>query len=264
MGHTRISRIALPGLAAAALAAGGTVAATNATHGGTGAHPGPERAAAGGKVIRLKDARLKFEINATDRDGGVQVFLDADSWKELSIFDPSGTRILTTTTQGRMAAQGGTELFIESAEPPFTKLPIARLLKRFPKGKYTVRGTGLAGERYVGSVILTHNLPAGPALVGPLAATGPQRPDDTTVSWKPVPPADGSPIIGYQVLVVQPDTGVRAMPKVTLDVTMPPTATSLRIPPGFLRANTEYEWEVLAIERGGNQTLSSATFTTGA
>ena len=43
---------------------------------------------------------------------------------------------------------------------------------------------------------------------------------------------------------------------------MPATATSLRIPPGFLQPGAEYEWEVLAIERGGNQTLSSATFTT--
>ena len=62
--------------------------------------------------------------------------------------------------------------------------------------------------------------------------------------------------------MVRPDTGIRAMPKVTLDVTMPPTATSLRVPPGFLRSGTEYEWEVLAVEGGGNQTLSSSTFTT--
>ena len=41
---------------------------------------------------------------------------------------------------------------------------------------------------------------------------------------------------------------------------MPPTATSLAVPPGFLLPGTEYEWEVLAIERGGNQTLSSSTF----
>jgi hypothetical protein len=43
---------------------------------------------------------------------------------------------------------------------------------------------------------------------------------------------------------------------------MPPTATSLIVPPGFLDADTEYEWEVLAIEAGGNQTLSSSFFTT--
>jgi hypothetical protein len=75
-----------------------------------------------------------------------------------------------------------------------------------------------------------------------------------------VKPPNGSPIIGYQVLVVQPKNGQKALPKVTLDVTMPPTARSLVVPRGFLRPATEYEWEVLAIERGGNQTLSSSTF----
>ena len=38
--------------------------------------------------------------------------------------------------------------------------------------------------------------------------------------------------------------------------------TSLAVPPGFLKPGTEYEWEVLAIERSGNQTLSSDVFTT--
>jgi len=43
---------------------------------------------------------------------------------------------------------------------------------------------------------------------------------------------------------------------------MPADATSMMIPPGFLDNNTEYEWEVLAIESSGNQTLSSSFFTT--
>jgi hypothetical protein len=43
---------------------------------------------------------------------------------------------------------------------------------------------------------------------------------------------------------------------------MPPTAHRLRVPPGFLQPGTEYEWEVLAVERGGNQTLSSSSFVT--
>ena len=64
------------------------------------------------------------------------------------------------------------------------------------------------------------------------------------------------------MLVVGPDTGIRALPNVTLDVMMPPTADRLRVPPGFLESGTEYEWEVLAIEEGGNQTLSSSTFVT--
>ena len=35
-------------------------------------------------VVTLEDARLKFEINSTDQDGGVQVFIDAEEWKTMS------------------------------------------------------------------------------------------------------------------------------------------------------------------------------------
>lgn len=227
---------------------------------GVGAAPGSP--AGGVKSVKVKDARLKFEINATDRDGGVQVFIDAESWKEMSIFDPAGRRIFTTRTEGRMARQGGTELFLESAEPPFAELPIARLLERWPEGVYRIRGAALNGDTYVGSARLSHDLPAGPKLIAPLEGDGRQDPNRTVLRWKRVAPPNGSPIVGYQVLVVDPATGLRALPNVTLDVTMPATATSMVVPRGFLRPGTEYEWEVLAIERGGNQTLSSSAFTT--
>lgn len=215
-----------------------------------------------GQVVRIADARLKFEINATDHDGGVQVFLDAEQWKRMSIFDPSGRRILTTTTRGIMALQGGTELFMESAEPTFDDLPLAQLLKRWPAGRYEFKGVGLDGEAMLGTARLTHHLPAGPKLVSPLEGDKRQDPARTVLRWKRVPPANGSPIIGYQVLVVRPDTGLRALPNITLDLMMPPTARRLRVPAGFLERGFEYEWEVLAIEKSGNQTLSSSTFVT--
>ena len=73
---------------------------------------------------------------------------------------------------------------------------------------------------------------------------------------------NGSPIVGYQVLIVKPNTGIPALPKIILDVMMPPTATSMAVPPGFLLPDSTYEWEVLAIEKGGNQTLSVGAFKT--
>ncbi|MSO95659.1 MAG: hypothetical protein EXQ81_07680 [Thermoleophilia bacterium] len=239
-------------LVSALLATGAAVAAIATGTAGTTAS----------KVVAMKDARLKFEFNATDGDGGVQAFIDADSWGSMSIFDPAGRRIFVATASGRMAKQGGTEFFLESAEPPFSEVPLEQLLRRWPEGTYRFQGVATNGDRYVGSTRLTHRVPAGPTLVSPLEGDGPQAVRKTTVRWKPVAPPDGSPIIGYQVLVVQTDTGLKALPKVTLDVMMPPTATSLAVPPGFLLPGTEYEWEVLALEQSGDQTLSSSTFTT--
>lgn len=213
-------------------------------------------------VVAIADSRIKFEINATDGDGGIQVFLDADPWRRMTVVDPKGRVLFKARARGRLAQQGATELFLESGEPPFSELPLAELLERFPAGRYRFRGRGIEGERFVGSALLTHDLPEGPVLVSPLEGTGLVDPDNAAVVWEAVAPANGSPIVGYQVLVVQLDSPFPAIPKITLDVMMPATARSMRVPPGFLRPDTGYEWEVLAIEQSGNQTLSSSTFRT--
>jgi hypothetical protein len=214
------------------------------------------------RAVRLGDARLKFEINATDGDGGIQVFLDGEDWKTMSIFDPKGNRIFTSHTRGRLAKHGGTELFLESGEPPFSEVPLPQLLRRWPAGVYQFRGTGLDGETLVGSARLTHKLADGPKLVSPLEGAPPQDPRHTVVRWQRVAPPAGSRIIGYQV-IVERETNLKTLPVRALDVMMPPTARKLRVPPGFLKPNREYAWEVLAIELSGNQTLSSSTFRTG-
>ncbi|MBA2351833.1 MAG: hypothetical protein ACR2FI_00535 [Burkholderiales bacterium] len=213
------------------------------------------------KVVPLKDARLKIELNSTDQDAGIQAFIDADPWKNMNIFDPSGRLIFRATSRGSLAKQGATELFLESGEPNFSEVPLAEFLKRFPEGDYRIIGKGIKGEELVGTAKFTHKLAAGPVLVSP-EEDAVVDPDNLVVKWNSVGAADGSPIVGYQVLVVKPDSGIPAIPKVILDVTMPPTATSMAVPPGFLLPGSAYEWEILAIESGGNQTLSVGHFKT--
>ena len=70
--------------AVAAAIVGGAVVAGGALGDGSAA-----------ETVRLTDARLKFEINATDRDGGVQVFIDSEPWKAMTILDPEGVAIRT-------------------------------------------------------------------------------------------------------------------------------------------------------------------------
>ena len=153
-------------------------------------------------------SRIKFEVNATDQDGGVQVFIDADQWKQMSTSIPHGRRIVTSTTKGRMGEQGGTELFLESAEPSFDEPSLEQLLQRWPEGEYNFRGRGLE-RRDLRRAPPTDapSCPTDPTLVSPVEGDGPQDPDHTVVEWQPVGDADGSPIIAYQVPVVQPETG---------------------------------------------------------
>ncbi len=170
-------------IAGAALLTGAAASPAWAADGGRG---DPDRRHRRPEVIEMGDSRLKFEINATDGDGGVQAFIDADQWRTMSIYDPAGRRIFTSTAKGRMAEQGGTELFLESAEPPFTELPLDELLQRWPEGEYRFRGRSLDGDLYVGSWDLTHDLPDGPTLVAPIEGDPPQDPDATVVEWQPV------------------------------------------------------------------------------
>ncbi len=212
-------------------------------------------------VVALKDARLKIEFNSTDRDVGVQLFIDADPWKSMDVYDPWGRLVLRATARGSVAKQGGTELFLESGEPSLDDVPLNVFLARFPPGNYRIVGQGTKGERLVGVARFTHNIPAGPVLLFP-AEDAVVDPNHLVVAWQPVGPANASPIIGYQVLVVKPNTGLRGLPKIILDVMMPPSASSMAVPPGFLLRDSAYEWEVLAIESGGNQTLSVGHFKT--
>ena len=52
------------------------------------------------------------------------------------------------------------------------------------------------------------------------------------------------------------------MGKRGLDMYLPASVTSITVPSGFLEPGTAYDWEVLAIEESGNQTLSSSKFRT--
>jgi hypothetical protein len=211
-----------------------------------------------GEWVEIKDARLKIERNDTDGDAGIHVNLDADPWRWMELYDASGRRLMRATMGGAFGIQGGTELFIESGEPSFDELSYEDFLLRFPAGEYTFRGRGVDGENFYGFATLTHDVPDGPALVGPHDDGTLVDPDDATLEWEPVSPPNGSPIVGYQAIISLSGTGIPGLPKIVLDVMMPPTATTLDVPPGFLRPGTLYEWEVLSVEESGNQTLSGS------
>jgi hypothetical protein len=57
-------------------------------------------------------------VNATDGDAGLQVFLDGEPWKAVTIFRPDGRRMLDVATRGQLRDYGLTELFTESTTTP--------------------------------------------------------------------------------------------------------------------------------------------------
>jgi hypothetical protein len=244
-------------LSSAALLAGAGIA------GGGGSGSAASQAA-----IPLKDAKLNIEHNATDEDTGFQGFIDSEGWRRLDVRGPNG-QVLSLAGRGSLAKLGVTELFFETVEPENANVPIATMLAKLPEGNYTISGPAQENGKSLGltsgTALLTHDIPAGPKLVSPTeGARVPTR--GVVARWQPVTrtiTGDPVEIIAYQLIIEKDVEPHRHMiGKLGLSIYVPRAVTSIDVPDGFLQAHTKYMWEVLAIERSGNQTLSSGSFRT--
>jgi hypothetical protein len=219
-------------------------------------------------TIPLKDAKLNIEHNATDRDTGFQGFIDSEGWQRLTVTGPAGD-VLAFEGRGALGDLGLTELFFETVEPTNKATSIKRMLAKLPAGKYTIAGPAQENGKSMGETSgkawLTHDIPRGPKLISPGAdATVPVR--GVVAEWMPVKRTiTGKPvkIIAYQLIIERDIDPHRHMSgKLGLSMYLPPSVTRIEVPDGFLQRGTSYNWEVLAIERSGNQTLSSGSFRT--
>ena len=208
-------------------------------------------------AIQLSQTAIFFEINDTDGDAGVQIFLDGEGWDRMQVFDPDGNKILDVRAEGSVGLQGITELFLESAEPSFEEQPLEELLALFPEGNYRFNGTTTEGVALRGMARLTHALPDAPLLVLPVEDDDSVNPANTVIEWQLAPDPPGSKIVRYQVVVEREKPSLRVF---TADVG--PATTSVTVPPEFMEPGTAYKFEVLAIETSGNRTISERAFQT--
>jgi hypothetical protein len=211
----------------------------------------------------LKASTMIIEYNSSAEDIGIQFFLDSDGWQEVEISDPEGIEIFSAETSGRLTRQGGgTELFLESVEPPIEDLPFEEFFRRFPEGRYKFRARDNWGNLQRGGVEFTHAIPAGPVLVGPVPDAGAECAANVAlpvvIDWEPVTTSIfGEPldVVRYEVIVENDD--------LDFDVEFPAeVGTQVTVSPELLQPGTEYIFEVLAIEEGGNQTITEGCFTT--
>jgi hypothetical protein len=212
----------------------------------------------GAAPLEFDVALIRIEKNATARDAGIQMLLDAEDWKRVAIYLPhGGPRVMEVRASSSIGRIGVTELFFESAEPSLEDLPLKDLLRMFPEGRYRLVGETTDGREVVGTARLTHDIPAGPTVVTPQEGAVTQV-DDTLIDWEPVVSPVGIEIAGYQVIVELPE------PLRVFSVDMPASVTSVTVPPEFLKPGTEYKFEVLAMAKGGgrNQTITESTFST--
>jgi Fibronectin type III domain len=216
----------------------------------------PSAATEQAPAIPFADARMIIEVNGTDGDAGFQVFLDGEPWNSITIFTPDGQRLVDVRGRSELNDFGLTELFAESNEPPFDELPLEEFLALFPEGEYRFEGTTVEGIPMTGSATFTHNIPRGPEVLPPDVDARQVNADDVVIEWVPADQPPGVEVVGYQVIVERED------PLRVFQVDLPATARSVDVPDQFIERDTEYVVEVLAIEAGGNQTITELTFHT--
>jgi len=218
---------------------------------------------AGPQLISPESSTMIIEFNSTDGDVGVQFFFDAEEWTSMKVVDPTGTEIYSSDASGRLARLGGgSELFLESAEPLISDVPFVEFFQRFPAGVYRFTGKTAAGRNIAGTAQFTHRIPAGPEIVAPVPQPGEECARNVAmpvdIAWNPVTLSYfGEPIDikGYEVIIEAEDA--------TFDVHIPASAgTMVTVTPETLHPGTRYDFEVLAIETGGNQTITSGCFRT--
>lgn len=219
----------------------------------------------GEEELPFNDVKILIEHNATDEDTGFQVFLDGDPWNRLSIEAPNGASLLDVRAQGRLRTLGLTEFFFETNEPPNAEVPIPELLRRFPEGEYEFEGRSIDGEEMTGTATLTHDIPKGPRILSPTEGQV-VDPNNTVVRWELVTESiTGAPveIVGYEVIITKPvEPPPPGFSKPVLSVHVSGSTTRLTVPSEFFAPNSTYDFEVLALEAGGNQTISSSNFRT--
>jgi hypothetical protein len=202
-----------------------------------------EEADAIGAQVPFADAELFFELNSTDNDLGLQLFLDAEGWKRVRVLDPGRNEIVLMQAEGKLARLGITELRFESAEPSPEEV-----LALFPPGEYRFRGRSVEGERLASNAILSHDFPPAPTF----SPSGGEvvDPRQTVVEWN----APGAEQV--ELIIEQDELGH------VLDVTLSGSSERLRVPRQFLTPGMEYKIEILSISENGNRTIAESTFRT--
>lgn len=238
-----------------------------------------------GPSIPFADADVYAELNDTDDDLGFHALIDGEGWKELEIEDSRGRSMLDIRVKGRLRKQGLTELFFESAEPPFESddpsevtLTPEQFFRRFREGMYEIEGETLDGRELESVDLFRHVMPDAPREITingeelgdhkevDCPGGGPEvviEGDSVTIAWDPV--EDSHPDVGkqgdieaelYQVVVEQGDLVFSAeLP--AEDLEFPELALPAAL---FEPGNVKFEILVKEAE-GGNQTAAESCFT---
>ena len=190
------------------------------------------------------EAQVFFEFNTTDNDLGFQLFLDAEGWQKVTLDRPQ--RRTARADRGRREAG--------ESRPHRASLRERGALTQ--RGAQPVSGGGIQAQRSrPWKAPLCSARSSCPMTFSPprrsRRAAGRSCDPDNTVATFSAPGAEQ-----VEIIIEQEDLGE------VYDVILPGNSTRLRVPRQFLRPDTEYKIEILAIGENGNRTIAESTFET--
>ena len=243
----------------------GVALAAAATTPATAAQPTP-----------FKQTNIHFETNASACDMGIQISFDTDGITEGEVENPFEQVVFSMrAVNGLEGTHDITEMFQERVEPPITDLEqalgcepregaisLTELLSNWPAGLYEFDGESGRTE-FESRARLTHRVPAGPEITAPGDGDVVAHDANLLVRWNkvtsPIVPYLGPvEVVGYHVVVVDITDPALApgKTKTSFNADLSKSETSMLVPKQYLEPGRIYEFEVLALERGGNQTIT--------
>jgi hypothetical protein len=204
-------------------------------------------AAGGVSGDAFETASVRFEQNATDGDVEVvfQVKGGDDGLAKLVVVAPDG-RTVASFVAPDATTLGIRQFEFESPEPR----DVASLKAAYPEGVYSFSGSTAAGDELRGTAILSHALPATARILRPgeddaVSAVDPE------IAW-----ASRDDVAAWIVEIEHDELDVNLTAKLS------GSATSFRVPNGFLRPGMEYDLGLGAVAEGGNISYVEMSFTT--
>jgi hypothetical protein len=225
----------------------------------------------------FKQTNIHFETNASACDMGIQMSFDTDGITEAEVENPYGDVVFSMrSVYGMEETFDVTEMFQERVEPPISDLidelgcedvedeavMLSDLLAAWPEGWYEFDGES-RGEEFEGEARLTHRIPAGPEILAPEDGDIVDDDKHLRIRWRKVRRPLVSylgpiEIAGYHIVVVDvtDPTLEPGATKYGIEADVPAGENSFLVPKQFIEPGRIYEFEVLATEVFGNETIT--------
>jgi hypothetical protein len=188
------------------------------------------------------------ERNATDDDTEivVNVVPGDDGLAHLQMHAPDRRRVFTFSSPDPTIL-GFREFHLESPEPEGD-----RILAAYPRGKYYFWGQTHSREKFFGSALLSHELPAETVIIAPAQGSA-VPPSALTIQWSPVPG------ITQYLLELENES---ADPEQSLAFNLGPDVTQFEVPAALLAPGAEYQVGVATVHPNCNVVFVETTFST--